>query len=309
MELEEAVREISAGNLERRTEVSTDDEIGSLAHSFNHMTDSLQKYIVDLKEVTAKEESTAMELSVAKNIQESMLPRDFDAYASHTEFDLYATMNPAKEVGGDFYDFFFVDENHLAILIADVSAKGVGAALCMAISKALIKMRTQMDVSPSEVIADVDERLSENNDAGMFVTVWLGIIDLTTGHVRVCNAGHDYPAILHNGGDASGNGAFVVEKTPHGPAVAMFPGLAFKEIEFDLKSGDRIFLYTDGVVEALRPDGERFGVERMTEVLNRHKEKENKSLLAAMKEEVDAFAGEEPQFDDMTMLGFTFYGK
>ena len=211
-------------------------------------------------------------------------------------------MTPAREVGGDFYDFFMVDPDHLAILIADVSDKGVGAALFMAISKSMIKMRAQMGGSPSEVIAYVDQKISETNDAGMFVTLWLAYIDLNTGHTVACNAGHDYPAIMKDG-------TFTIEKTTHGSPVAFLPGMPFPELEFDLSPGDRIFLYTDGVPEAVDQNRERFGTERMLEVLNTHGGDTNEELLAAVCAAVAEFAGEEPQFDDMTMLGFTFHGR
>jgi serine phosphatase RsbU (regulator of sigma subunit) len=212
-------------------------------------------------------------------------------------------MSPAREVGGDFYDFFMVDDDHLAILIADVSDKGVGSAFFMAISKTLVKTYAKMVMNPTDVIAKVDRQISEKNEAGLFVTLWMAVIDLNTGHVNACNAGHDYPAIMKNGED------FVVEKTPHGPPVAFIPGMEFLGMEFDMKPGDRIFLYTDGLNEAKRSDDERFGTDRMLEVLNAHKDVDNETMIHLMREAVDEFAGDEPQFDDMTMLGFTFKGR
>lgn len=284
-------------------DLRTGDEIEVLAEAFAKLSKKTLQYVDEVTKATAERERVGAELSVATTIQNSMLPNLFPDFTDVPEYDMFASMSPAREVGGDFYDFFMVDPDHLAVLIADVSDKGVGAALFMAISKSMIKMRAQMGGSPAEVISYVDKRISETNDAGMFVTLWLGYIDLNTGHTVACNAGHDYPAIACNNGD------FVVEKSKHGSPIAFLPGMPFPEIEFDLKPGDRIVLYTDGVPEAKNPEGERFGVERMVEVLNANRQENNKTTLEKLREAVNTFAGEEPQFDDMTMLGITYYGR
>ncbi len=296
--LEKDVRIISGGNLDNRTEVDTNDEIGSLARSFNNMADSLQKYIVDLKEATAKEERIAGELAIATNIQASMLPRNFDLLSEHKAFDLYATMTPAKEVGGDFYDFFMVDENHLALVMADVSGKGVPAALFMVIAKTLIKNRAQLGGSPSEVLEYANEQLCEGNDEGLFVTVWLAIIDLTTGKGLAANAGHEHPAIRRAGG------VWELVKYKHGAAVAVMEGLPFKEHEFEIHPGDSLYVYTDGVTEATDSNNELFGEDRLIAALNSDPEAEPKELLENVKNSIDEFVGEAPQFDDITMLSF-----
>ncbi len=279
----------------------------------------LSIYSVLNVEKSRERSAVETELSIANRMQEAMLPNLFPDRSEVPEYDLYATMNPAREVGGDFYDFFMLDDHRLAFLIADVSDKGVGAALFMAVSKAMVKMRAQLGGSPAEVIADVDERIGKDNDAGMFVTMWLGYLDLLTGHVVACNAGHDYPAIWlqerqagaqADAQDASAPGAgsegYVLEKTVHGPPVAFIPGMPFPEVEFDMKPGDRIFLYTDGVNEAQGSDGEEFGVERMLAALNAHKDLTSEALCKTMKETVDGFVGDDPQFDDMTMMALTF---
>ncbi len=242
-------------------------------------------------------------LDIASKIQVDLLPTKFPAFPDKTEFDIYASMTPALKVGGDFYDFFMIDDDHLAFLIADVSDKGIGAAVFMTISKTLIKTRAQMGGAPNEIVEYVDQSIAEKNQAGMFVTLWLGIIDLNTGHVEVCNAGHDYPAILKNGGD------YTAEKTPHGPAIGFLPGIKYKTTEFDLEPGERVFLYTDGIPEAKSADSDRLGIEGMLEILNDSKDLTDEELVTKMRSAVNSFADGEPQFDDITMLSFTFKGR
>ena len=283
--------------------IDTGDEIEILYYMMTDMEKDLNDYEKNLQSITAERERIGAEIEIATAIQQGMLENVAPNFVGKKEYDLYAAMSPAREVGGDFYDFFMVDDDHLAILIADVSDKGVGSAFFMAISKTLVKTYAKMIANPSDVISKVDRQISEKNDAGLFVTLWMAVIDLNSGHVNACNAGHDYPAIMKNGED------FVVEKTPHGPPVAFIPGMEFQGMEFDMKPGDRIFLYTDGLNEAKRSDNERFGTDRMLEVLNAHKDVDNETMIHLMREAVDEFAGDEPQFDDMTMLGFTFKGR
>ena len=279
------------------------NEIKSLAESIDNMEIDTIKSIEHITMMTREKERVDSDISLASKIQMGMLPQKDQLLEEYDEFDISASMRPAKSVGGDFYDYFMIDDRHLAILVADVSDKGIGAAFFMAISKTLIKARARMGGSAPEIIEYVDDLIEEKNPMGMFVTVWFGIVDITTGHVNVCNAGHDYPAIMQNGED------YKIEKTPHGCAIGFLPGLKQVGYEMDLNPGDRIFLYTDGVNEAKRPDGERFGIDRMLEVLNENKETDNDTLISRMKKAVDSFAGEEPQFDDMTMLSFTYIGK
>lgn len=301
--LENDVLEISKGNFEQRTDVTTDDEIGSLARTFNDMTESLQKYISDLKEVTAKEERIASELSVATKIQADMLPSKFPAYPERNEFDIFATMTPAKEVGGDFYDFFFIDDDHLALVMADVSGKGVPAALFMVIAKTLIKNRAMMGGTPSEILSYVNNQLCEGNEAELFVTTWLAIIEISTGKGIASNAGHEYPAIRR------GNGSFELYKQKHSAALAAMEGMRFKQYEFELAPGDSIYVYTDGVAEATDSDNQLYGTDRMLDALNKCSVAEPEKLLSAVKQSIDEFVGDAPQFDDITMLCFDYYGK
>ena len=212
-------------------------------------------------------------------------------------------MTPAKEVGGDFYDFFLIDEDHLALVIADVSGKGVPAALFMVISKTLIKNRAQMGGAPSEILADVNKSLCEGNEADLFVTVWLGILEISTGKVISSNAGHEYPAIKRL------NSNYELQKSKHSPAVATIEGLKFRESEFNLNPGDVIYLYTDGVAEATNSNDELFGTDRMLETLNNIHETSAEDVLVNMKKAVDDFTGEAPQFDDITMICLRYFGK
>ncbi|MEE3467524.1 MAG: SpoIIE family protein phosphatase [Eubacterium sp.] len=300
--LEEDVRDISEGDFSLRTEVSTNDEIGSLAGSFNYMAASLEQYIVDLKDATAKEQRIASELSLATNIQASMVPTNFDDYKNIKEFDLYATMTPAKEVGGDFYDFFMTDDNHLVLVMADVSGKGVPAALFMAKAKTSIKTRAMMGGSPADILSDVNDQMCEGNEAELFVTVWLAIIDLATGEGMAANAGHEHPALCHE------NGLYEMVKYRHSPAVATMEGMPFKEHEFKLEPGDSVVVYTDGVTEATDANNELFGEDRLVESLNRDAAASPKKILKNIKEDIDEFVGEAPQFDDLTMLAVKYYG-
>lgn len=300
--LTEDVMEISGGNLDRRTDVATDDEIGELAGSFNHMTDSLQKYFVDLKEATAKEERIASELSVATNIQASMLPRSFDEYNKRKEFSIYATMDPAKEVGGDFYDFFMIDEDHLGLVMADVSGKGVPASLFMVVAKTLIKNRAQLGGTPSEVLAYANEQLCENNDADLFVTVWFAVLDLKTGKGLAANAGHEHPAIRR------ANGAYELLVYKHSMAVAVLDGVPFEQHEFELHPGDALFVYTDGVPEATDAKEELYGTDRLIAALNENVNATPQEVLQNVRKDIDTFVGDAEQFDDITMMSLVYHG-
>jgi serine phosphatase RsbU (regulator of sigma subunit) len=282
------------------TGIHTGDELEELSKSFEQMSVDVRRYIKENMAVVAEKERIGADLQLASKIQMGMLPHKNDVLQDVRGFNLFASMTPAKEVGGDFYDFYMLDDTHIVILIADVSDKGAGAAFFMAISKTLIKARAGMGGSSAEILAYVDKMIAEKNAEGMFVTVWFAIIDLETGHVDACNAGHDYPAIMKHGED------YVIEKTVHGPPIGFIPGAKHKSYEFTLEPGDRIFLYTDGVNEAKRPDGKRYGFDRLLEVLNSNKSLMSEELVETVKESVQEFAGEEPQFDDMTMLSFIY---
>ena len=279
------------------------DEISTLSDKFSEMITSLDDYMKNLQHVTAEKEKISAELNVATQIQADMLPRVFPGFPEEEKYEIFATMDPAKEVGGDFYDFFMVDQDHLALVIADVSGKGVPAALFMVIAKTLIKNRLQMGETPSEALEHVNEQLCEGNDAELFVTVWIALIDLKTGHALEVNAGHERPAIRRK------NGNYEMIRTKHSPAVAVMEGMTFRQTEFDMEPGDSIFVYTDGVTEATNKDEQLFGEERLNEALNRNAGLKPGALLPEITKEIDEFVGEAPQFDDITMLGMIYYGN
>lgn len=291
---EEITRTNSFENQE--IDINTGDEIESLSQSFNFMLKELSEYIANLSKMTAEKERIGAELDVARHIQASMLPCIFPPFPERHEFDIYATMTPAKEVGGDFYDFFFVDSNHLALVMADVSGKGVPAALFMMISKTLIKSIAQNGLSPAKVLEKVNNQLCENNEAEMFVTVWLGILEISTGKMKCVNAGHEFPAIMRKGGN------WELYKDKHGFVVAGMENAKYKEYELEFHPGDKLFVYTDGVAEATNVNNELYGTERMITALNKAKDKQVKELLESVHGDVDAFAGDAEQFDDITML-------
>ena len=293
--LTEGVGQISGGNLDYRIKVESNDETALLSKAFNHMTDSLKDYIENLSQITAEKERIGTELYIAKNIQASMLPCIFPAFPERTEFDIYATMDPAKEVGGDFYDFFMVDERHLAIVMADVSGKGVPAALFMVIGKTLIKDHTKPGRDLGEVFTEVNELLCESNSEGLFITAFEGVLDLVTGELRFVNAGHEIPFIC------KGNG-FEAYKIRAGFVLAGMEGIRYKSGAMQLEPGDKIFQYTDGVTEATNQKKELYGMERLGEVLRRNEEASPEKLLACVKSDIDEFVGDALQFDDITML-------
>ena len=231
-----------------------------------------------------------------------MLPRIFPPFPDRKEFDIYATMDPAKEVGGDFYDFFLIDDDHLGLVMADVSGKGVPASLFMVIAKTLIKNRALLGGSPSEVLAYANDQLCEGNEAELFVTVWFAILQISTGKGVVANAGHEHPAICRAGGD------YELVIYNHAPAVAAMEGIRFSQHEFEMHPGDSLYVYTDGVPEATNVEEELFGTDRMLESLNRNKNADQKIILEEMKKDMDAFVGTADQFDDITMLGFKYFG-
>ena len=295
-----------AGNLERDESVGIDirtgDEIQELGGSFVQMDREVRDYIKRLSAVTAEKERIEAELNVATQIQADMLPNIFPAFPDRPEFDIYATMEPAKEVGGDFYDFFLVDGDHLALVIADVSGKGVPAALFMVIAKTLLKNASQMGLSPKEVLEKVNNQLCENNEAEMFVTVWLGILEISTGHLICANAGHEYPALRRAGRP------YELVKDRHGFVLAGMEGTRYREYVLELKPGDELYVYTDGVAEAADSRNELFGAGRVLEALNGHLGGGPDVLLPEVKAEIDRFVGEAPQFDDITMLGLRYLG-
>ena len=282
--------------------IESKDEIGDLYRKTRSMQLSLLDYMDNLASVTMEKEHISTELNVANRIQADMLPRIFPPFPSRNEFKIFANMIPAKEVGGDFYDFFFVDDDHLAMVVADVSGKGVPAALFMVIAKTLIKTRAQMGDTPSEILRNVNNQLCEGNDEEFFVTVWLGILEISTGNGWAVNAGHEHPAIRR------GSGPFELDVYKHSMAVAVMPDMIFRQHEFHLDPGDALFVYTDGVPEATNMESNLFGNERMLQALNADPDRGPEELLPYLHREIRKFVGEAPQFDDITMLMLEYKG-
>ena len=284
-------------------DIRSNDEIGDLYQEIRSMENRIVDYTEHLTLATAEKERVSTELRTASGIQEAMLPSIFPAFPERDDFDLYASMTPAKEVGGDFYDFFLIDDTHLAVVIADVSDKGVPAALFMMSAKILINYRAQLGGSPSEILNAVNAEICKNNKSRMFVTVWLGILDLETGVLTCANAGHEYPFI--RGGD----GTFRVYKDRHGLVVGAMARSRYSDYEIRMEPGDAIFVYTDGAPEANNARGEFYGMERLTAALNRCADRTPQGILEAVKADVDAFTGDASQFDDLTMLCLSYRGR
>ncbi|MCR5633073.1 MAG: serine/threonine-protein phosphatase [Eubacterium sp.] len=283
--------------------VDSDNEIGSLSDGVYEMICEIEDHLDEIRTVTAENERITVELDLAQKIQTDMLPSIFPPFPENTQFDIYANTDPAKEVGGDFYDFFMVDKTHVALVMADVSGKGVPASLFMVVAKTLIKNYALMGGSPAEVLDKVNTQLMDGNEEGMFVTVWMAVIDINTGKGLAANAGHEHPVIRHK------DGSFELVKYKHSLAVAMMPGVPFEEHEIELKPGDRVFVYTDGLPEARNSDKEFFGTDRMLDVLNKDPYAKGQALLTAMINEMSSFVGNAEQFDDVTMLIFDYYGS
>ncbi|MBR3144379.1 MAG: PP2C family protein-serine/threonine phosphatase [Clostridia bacterium] len=243
------------------------------------------------------------ELTMASAIQADMLPNIYPAFPDRPEFDIYATMNPAREVGGDFYDFFLVDNDHLCMVMADVSGKGVPAALFMMASKIILANNAMMGKSPAQILTDTNNSICSNNRMEMFVTVWLGILEISTGKLTAANAGHEYPAIKHANGD------FELYKDKHGFVIGGMSGVKYKEYEINLEPGSKMFLYTDGVPEATDAENKMFGTERMLSALNAESSAEPKKILENIKTTVDGFVNDAEQFDDLTMLCMEYTGN
>ena len=292
-----------SGSYFDKLNIHTGDEIENLSLTMKDMEQEMADYVDHLTRVTAEKERIETELDLASRIQEGMIPHIYPAFPERSEFDIYATMNTAKEVGGDFYDFFLLDEDHLGIVMADVSGKGIPAALFMMASKIMISNYSHIDfVSPAKILERVNHQICQNNSMEMFVTVWLGIVELSTGKVTAANAGHEYPAIRRS------DGKFELYKDPHGFVIGGMDNLRYKDYTIELSPGDWIFQYTDGVTEAANSEGELFGTDRMIEALNQKPITDPKELLPYIKEAIDEFSGDAEQFDDITMLAFQYCG-
>ncbi len=301
--LAEASDKIAAGDFEADLpEPQSKDEVGALTRDFQIMKDSLKDYIRQLTETTAARERMESELEIAHDIQMSILPKTFPPFPTRDEFDLYAMITPAREVGGDFYDFFQLGENRLCFVIGDVSGKGVPAALFMAVTKTLIKSFARDDVSPEVILNHVNKELAAENDACMFVTLFCGLLDMTSGEILYANAGHNPPLLVKQSGS--------VEWLPR--AGSLVAG-AMEDVEYgceriSLSHGDSLFLYTDGVTEAMNPADELFSEERLADVLSGCKDAEIQASIGNVMDAVERFSAGAPQSDDITMMMIRYSG-
>ena len=286
-----------------KVEVRTRDEIGDLSRDIRSMQERIVENADNLARMTAEKERVSTELDLAKNIQASLLPDVFPAFPDRNEFSLYASMKPAREVGGDFYDFFLIDDDHLALVIADVSGKGIPAALFMAVSRTVIRDQLMSGCDPVRALERANAQLCSENPHMMFVTVWLAVVEISTGKGVACNAGHEHPAVRRAGG------AFELVKYKHDRPAGFVPDTVYHSREFELKPGDSLLVYTDGVPEANNPQTELFGEERMMETLNRYADAEPEELIHRIYEAVASFADGADQFDDITMLAVKYHGR
>ena len=282
-----------------KLDIHTGDEIENLSLTMAEMEGEMADFIQDLASVTAEKERISTELSVATRIQAAMLPHIFPAFPDRPEFDVYATMDPAKEVGGDFYDYFLIDDDHLCLVMADVSGKGVPAALFMMASKIMLANYAKMGKTPAEILTSTNDTISSNNREEMFVTVWLGIFEISTGKLVASNAGHEYPILKKDG-------KFEIYKDHHGMVIGYEEGMVYKDYEIIMKPGDKLFLYTDGVTEATDDNEKLFGMERMIDARNKDPETDPVQTLKNVRAGVDAFVKDAEQFDDLTMLCFEY---
>lgn len=293
----ESLSAISDGKLDTTVDVRSHEEFNALSDDINSTVDTLKRYI---SEAEARIDA---ELAFAKAIQHSALPSVFPPYPNRKEFDIWAGMYTAKEVGGDFYDFYFVDEDTLAFLVADVSGKGIPAAMFMMTAKTFLKSYAESGMSVEEVLRYANEKLCEGNDANMFVTAWVGFLNTKTGLITYANAGHNPPLIKQ------ADGTFSYLKSRPGFVLAGMEGIQYRKSEIQLMPGDSIYLYTDGVTEATDVKNELYGEERLLTVLNANADAAPQSICEKVKADVDAFVGEAPQFDDITMLCLTYHAN
>lgn len=271
-------------------------EISELGDSVNTMENEMLEYIENITKITSEKERISTELNIASAIQETSIPNQFPAFPERLDFDIFASMTPAKEVGGDFYNFSLIDDDHLALIIADVSGKGIPAALFMMVTNILITERLSFGESPSVAIESVNERICRRNVLNMFVTMWVGVLELSTGTLKCANAGHNDPAVYRK------NGSFELIKFPHGLVVGAMSGIKYVDKEIKLEKGDKLFVYTDGVFEAIDKDNKLYGMDLLLENLNFAKDLNPEGIVNYIKNSVFEYAGLTPQFDDMTML-------
>ena len=280
-------------------------EIDRTSLALNQQMDTIRRMEreqMEQENMIKEQERIVKELSTARQIQRSVLPHIFPPFPDRVEIDLFATMDPAKDVGGDFYDFYFIDEDHLCLVVADVSGKGIPAALFMMLSKRILEDLARQERTPSTILEKANDLLCDNNQAEMFVTVWLGILEISTGKLTAANAGHEFPAICKKGG------SFELYKDTHGFVVGGMEGVHYKGYDLQLNPGDKLFVYTDGVPEATDGSGEMFGTDRMIETLSSCTDNTPKEILQGVRNAVDSFVGDAEQFDDLTMMCLEYKG-
>ena len=284
---------------EHLKDIKQRNEFGALADDVTKMAVEIDNYTEEVSRLTGERERVETELALASDIQQDFLPGEFPDVP---DYELYASMDPAKEVGGDLYDFFDIDATHVGLVIGDVSGKGVPASLFMMIAKVLIREYAKTGTSPAEVLARTNETLCANNKHDMFVTAWFGILDRTTGKVLAASAGHEFP-ILHTAG-----GEFRLVKDRHGFVLGGMEMTRYREYELELEKGGTLLVYTDGAPEATNAGLELFGTDRMLEVLNSHECEHPRDVIEALDRAIAEFVGEAPQFDDLTMLCVRYNG-
>ena len=283
--------------------IQSGNELGQLADDVKSLSLEIDDYLKRIQSITAEKERISVELSLATKIQSAFIPHTFPAFPERSEFNIHASMNPAKEVGGDFYDFFLIDDDHLCMVIADVSGKGVPAALFMMVSKLILQNCAMLGRSAGEIMTITNEAICDNNDEEMFVTVWLGILEISTGRLTAANAGHEYPAIKKR------DGRFELLRDRHGIVIGGIEGTQYDEYEIMLEPHDKVFIYTDGVPEAKDADDNMFGMKRMLQALNAEPDAEPDRLLENVSDAVREFVQDAEQFDDLTMLCLEYEGN
>ena len=292
----------SAAVVRNLARVRPHNEIGELSEDVSALAEEMDDYLSRIERITAERERVKTELQTATQIQASMLPSIFPPFPERTEFEIFASMDPAREVGGDFYDFFLIDDDHLCLVIADVSGKGVPAALFMMASKIVIANNAKMGKSPAQILTDTNASILRNSREEMFITVWLGILELSTGRLTAANAGHEYP-VLQRPGEP-----YRLFKDKHDLVLGGMEGIRYRQYELTLAPGSRLFVYTDGVPEAANAQIEMFGTERMLTVLNQDTALSPEATLRNVRRAVDDFVQDAEQFDDLTMLCMEYKG-
>ena len=282
-------------------DISRIDELSALAGAIDSLEIKMTEYADELAAAAAEEERVRTEVELASKIQNSQIPGTFPAFPDRNEFDIYGSMTPARMIGGDFYNFLLVDDDHIAMWIGDVSGKGIPAALFMMTANLMLSARVRFKGSPAEILEDVNNRICENNEAGMFVTVWLGILELSSGTLTASNGGHERPVLYQNA-------RFEMMSDRHGLVLGGMKNTKYRDYEINLAPGDKVFVYSDGVPEARNGSNEMFQPERLIESLNQNRGGSVAEIIHAVKNDVDAFRGGAVQYDDLTMLAVEYKG-